>query len=168
MSDAYYRERAARRTRIMWLVIGIAVTVVCLVFSVNRVFWDECTQSFNRSPEAIVRSYVEAIAEGNAEQPRRCWWDDAYFDLESGCSEICIDRILGAPYEIVAVEVGEQSITESNRAKHEVNITISCGPGGEQHSGIILLDSISQNVPWQHWKILQSELGGPLAEPWCR
>lgn len=167
MSDAYFRERAARRTRIAWLVIIAIISVLCIVFSINRIFLDECTQSFRRTPEDIVRSYIEAIAQGNAEQPRRCWWDDAYFDLESGCSEICIERILGTPYEIIAVQVGEEIITETNRAQHEVNVTISCGPGGEQHNGIILLDSIPQNVPWQHWKIIQSEFGGPIGEPWC-
>ncbi len=168
MSDTYYRERAARRTRIIWLVVGAIISVLCIGFSINRIFWDECTQSFDRSPEAVVRSFVEAVAAGNAEQPRRCWWDEAYFDLESGCSEICIERLLGTPFDVEDIQAGEQNLTEANRAHREMAVTISCGPGGEQHSAVILLDSIRQNVPWQHWKILQSDFGGLLAEPWCQ
>lgn len=168
MSDAYYRERAARRSRLIWGIVGIIVAIACIFFAVTRIFWDECTQSFARSPEAVARSYVEAISRGDTEQPRRCWVDQAYFDLETGCSEICISRVAGKPMQVTDVQVSSQELTEDGRAQHRVSITVTCTDQGQGFSGEILLDSIRQNVPWQHWKIIYSTVGGPLSAPWCQ
>lgn len=168
MSDTYYRERAARRTRLIWTVVGIIVTLACLFFAVNRIFWDVCTQSFTRNPEAVARSYIEAISSGDAEQPRRCWVDQAYFDLETGCSEICISRLVGTPMQVKEIEVSPVEITSAGRAQHSVRITVTCEDQKQEFSGEILLDSIRQNVPWQHWKIISSTAGGPLSAPWCQ
>jgi len=168
MSDAYYRERAARRGRIIWLSIGAVLILACLYFSATRIFWDECTQSFQRNPERVVRSYVEAISEGDALQPRRCWVDSAYFNLETGCSEICISRLLGTPFEIQNIEISQAVETETGRAQITATVSVTC-PGEEQpYTGELLLDSIRQNVPWQHWKIIESSFGGPMGELWCQ
>jgi hypothetical protein len=168
MSDTYYRERAARRARIFWMVGGIIFIFACLTFTTYRIFWDECTQSFARDPQAIVLKYVEAIASGNAEQPRRCWIDEKYFDLETGCSEICIQRILNTPYAVQNVQISSPTITTEGRALRTATVSIVCGDSGQTYSGDIILDSIRQNVPWQHWKIIYSEFGGQLSKPWCK
>ena len=168
MSDTFYRERAARRTRITWLVIIIVIGIGCLAFSVNRIFYDECTQSFNRNPEAVVRSYIQAIAKGDAEQTRRCWIDKAYFDLESGCSEICISHILKTQYMVNAINLSPETITGESRANIQAAVALACPGSGEQNTAQVTLDSIRQKVPWQHWKIISSNLGGTLADPWCQ
>jgi hypothetical protein len=168
MSDEYYRQRAARRTRLIWLSIGLVAAVMCLYLAITRIFWDECTQSFQRSPQAITQSYLQAIQQGNQEQPRRCWVDSAFFDLEAGCSEICVERILGTEYLINNISVGEVELTDDGRARQVVEVAVSCPAGGQSYTGALTLDSIRQNVPWQHWKIIHSTVGGPLSSPWCQ
>lgn len=168
MSDEYYRQQAARRTRLIWLVVGLVVAVGCVYLSITRIFWDECTQSFQRSPRAITESYLQAIQDGNPQQPRRCWVDQAYFDLESGCSEICIERVLGTDFQVNTIEISEIELTADGRARRQVQVTVTCPENEQQHTGELTLDSIRQNVPWQHWKIIYSTVGGPLSQPWCQ
>jgi hypothetical protein len=168
MSDTYYRERAARRARITWLVIIVVFSVGCLAFSAYRIFYDECTKSFARNPEAILRSYIQAIANGDAEQARSCWVDNAYFDLESGCSEICISHILKTQYVVNTIDFSTETITSDSRANLQASISLTCPGSSQQHTAQVTLDSIPQKVPWQHWKIISSDLGGTLSEPWCQ
>lgn len=78
MSDEYYRQRAASRTRMIWLVIGLVAAAGCLYLSITRIFWDECTGSFQRSPQAVAESYLQAIQDSDQQQPRRCWVDSAF------------------------------------------------------------------------------------------
>jgi hypothetical protein len=61
MSDEYYRQRAARHGRMMWLIGGALFVVICIVGGFIRAFQDSCTGSFERSPQAVIESYVEAI-----------------------------------------------------------------------------------------------------------
>lgn len=168
MSDEYYRQRAASRTRMIWLVIGLVAAAGCLYLSITRIFWDECTGSFQRSPQAVAESYLQAIQDSDQQQPRRCWVDSAFFDLESGCSEICVERILGTAFQVDDITVGELELTEDGRARRLVTVTVTCPQAGQSHTGELTLDSIRQNVPWQHWKIVNSTVGGPLSAPWCQ
>lgn len=168
MSDEFYRQKAARRTRIIWLVIGLIAAGGCIYFSITRIFWDTCTQSFQRSPQVVAESYVQAIQQGNLEQTRRCWVDLAYFDLETGCSEICLQRVAGTDFQIDFIEISEATLTEDGRAQRQAQVNVTCPESGQQHTGELTLDSIRQNVPWQHWKITYSTVGGPLSEPWCQ
>jgi hypothetical protein len=46
-------------------------------------------------------------------------------------------------------------------------VDLSC-PDGEQHTAEIILDGIDSEVPWRHWKIVRSDFGGPLSDPWCK
>lgn len=166
MSDTFYREQAARRRRRL-LLIGIPfVSLICLAFGVYSALRDTCTGSFERSPEAVIRSYVAAIAQGDPRTAQACWDHLAYLDLESGCSEICLSRLWGTPYALQEVQLS-QPVVESRRARIQAQVEISC-PDGAAHTAAITLDSVSADLPWRHWKIIRSDLGGPLSAPWCK
>lgn len=168
MSDAYYRERAARRARMYWMIGILTAIVICIVTGILRIFRDECTGSFTRQPEAVIASYIEAIQTGDPFGPRRCWVDAEYFSLETGCSEICIERILGTRYEIAEIATSQPIQTTSGRGRITASVTVVCPVSGEQHKGEIILDSIGQALPWRHWKIIMSEFGGPMSALWCQ
>jgi hypothetical protein len=167
MSDTFYREQAARQNRITTLIVIGLATVACLVLFGIRSFQDNCTGSFDRTPESVIASYIEHITNRSAEATRRCWKDEAYFSLETGCSEICISRLFGTSYEIIDLHLEPELINAANRAEILAEVTISC-TDGTQHTGQIVLDGVPRDVPWRHWKIVQSEIGGPLGESWCR
>jgi len=110
MSDAYYQERAARRTRTLLIVGGILVVVVCVVAGIVSLFYDACTKSFDRSPQAVVSAYVDAIRRGDAQIAQECWEHETFYDLEAGCSEICLSRLYGAEYEVAGLEVDSPTV----------------------------------------------------------
>lgn len=168
MSDTYYRQRAGRRTRFWIVIAAIVALVICTILAVVNVFRDTCTNSFDRQPRAVVTSFINAVIRGDDTGVIRCWEHNAYYDLEAGCSEICLSRILGTPYQAVELALSEPYTTEAGRANILATVSIACPGSGEQHSGEILLDSVGGNVPWKHWKIVRSAFGGPLSAPWCK
>src|SRR3990172_6755390 len=120
MSDQYYREQAARRARQLWLAGGgggggggggpglggrgagkvwvgggAAAVVACVALGIVSLYYDSCTGGFDRSPEAVLRSFASSVSEGEAEAAQACWEREAYFDLEAGCSELCLQTVLG-------------------------------------------------------------------------
>jgi len=167
MSDAYYQQQAARRTRRVVLIAIIAVAIVAIIFVFRALFYDACTQSFDREPGSVVLAYVEAVGRADVPAAQECWEHFSYFDLEAGCSEICLSKVYGAQYEVVDLTVGEPTTTPEGRAKLSAQVTIACTEGGETHQAEILLDSVAANLPWRHWGIVHSTFGGTVAEPWC-
>jgi len=167
MTDAYYRERMARRNRWMALIAALILLPVIVYLVGRAIYYDNCTGGFDRSPEAVVRSLLEMIRQGNRNALTRCWDNQAYYDLEAGCSEICLQRVLGAPYEVVEVHVGEPTRTEAGRLRLAVGVTIAC-PGGQRQTGEATLDTVGANLPWRHWKVIHSTLGGSIGQLWCK
>jgi hypothetical protein len=167
MSDTYYRERAARRTR-LWLILGgITAAVVLVVLVARALFYDACTRSFDRSPRSIVSTFVEAVGRGDAAVAQECWEHHAYYDIEAGCSEICLSRVLGTQYQVVDITLDPPYTTPDGRANLRATVSIECAESGEEHTAEILLDSVGGDVPWKHWAIIRSTFGGTVAEPWC-
>jgi len=167
MGENYYRKKAARRNSIIFLSFGIIAVVAFSVYFVRNIYYDTCTQSFVRLPEEVILSYIEAISQGNSTIVQRCWDRDAYFDLQSGCSEICMAHILGTSYQIVEITIEDPFIAANNRSNLHASTTIKCPQNEEIHHGDFLLDSVSSDLPWKHWKIIHSSFGGTVAEPWC-
>jgi hypothetical protein len=168
MSDAYYQERARRRTRVLLVAGALLAVVVCTAAGIASLLYDACTRSFDRSPQAVVSAYVDAVARGDLPVAQECWEHHTYYDLEAGCSEICLARVLGSRYERVDLELGQPSVTPAGRANLLATVSIACTPGGELHTAEILLDSVAGDVPWKHWAIVHSTLGGTVADPWCQ
>ena len=168
MSDTYYLEWAARRARLWWILGGIAAAVVLVSLIIRALLYDACTRSFDRSPRSIVSTFVEAVGRGDAAVAQECWEHHAYYELEAGCSEICLSRALGARYRVVDIALDSPHITPAGRANLQATVFIECADSGEEHTGEILLDSVGGNVPWKHWAIIHSTFGGTLAEPWCK
>ena len=168
MSDSYYQERARRRTRI-WLIVGavaiVAILVVVVIWSLYR---DSCTGSFDRSPTAVVSTFLEAVGRGDAPAAQGCWEHDAYYELEAGCSEICLSKVYGTQFEIVDIAPGEPYTTDEGRANLKAAVTIACTEGADAHTAEILLDSVGSDLPWKHWTIVHSTFGGTIVEPWCK
>jgi hypothetical protein len=168
MSDAFYQERARRRTRRFVVAVALVSLVGCLVAGVLALFYDACTRSFDRSPQAVVQAYVEAVRNGNAPQAQECWEHGAYYDLEAGCSEVCLSRFYGTPFEVRDLAVGTPYTTAAGRANLEASLSIACTGSDEAHTAEILLDSIGSGLPWRHWAIVRSELGGTAVSAWCQ
>jgi hypothetical protein len=168
MSDAYYQERARRRTRRLILAAALLAAVACPVVGVLSLFYDACTGGFDRSPRAVVEVYAAALAQGETLQAQECWEHEAYYDLGAGCSEICISRFSGAGFGVVEINVGQPYATPAGRSNLPVTVTIACAGGGPTHSAEIVLDSVGADLPWRHWAIIHSTLGGTTAEAWCR
>ena len=168
MSDTYYRERAARRARLWWLVGGLAAVIVLAILIIRALFYDACTRSFNRSPRSIVLTFVEAVERGDVAMAQECWERRAYHDLEAGCSEICLSRVLGTQYRVLDMALDSPRATPDGRANLRASVSIECAESGEEHTAEILLDSVGGNVPWKHWAIVRSTFGGTVAEAWCK
>ena len=168
MSDTYYRERAARRARLWWIVGGIAAVIVLGILVTRALFYDACTGSFDRSPRSIVSTFVEAVGRGDAAVAQECWEHHAYYEIEAGGSEICLSRVMGAQYRVVDIALDSPHTTPAGRANLQVTVSIECADSGEEHTAEILLDSVGSNVPWKHWAIIRSTFGGTVAEAWCK
>jgi hypothetical protein len=168
MSDAYYEEQAKRRARRMWILGISAALVLCAVAGVVSALYDACTKSFERSPEAVVSAYLDAVRRGDGEVAQECWEHSVYYALEAGCSEICLSRVLGTQYEVMDVSLGSPYASADNRARLAATVSIVCTEGGERHEAEILLDSVTGNLPWKHWAIINSTFGGTIAQPWCK
>ena len=168
MSDTYYRERAARRARLWWVLGGLAAAVVVVVLVTRALFYDACTRSFDRAPRSIVSTFVEAVGRGDAAVAQECWEHHAYYELEAGCSEICLSRALGAQYRVLDIALDSPRTTPAGRANLQATVSVECAESGEEHTAEILLDSVGGNVPWKHWAIIRSTFGGTVAESWCK
>jgi hypothetical protein len=168
VSDAYYQERARRRARVGLTALAVVVIVLCAVAGVGSLFYDACTKSFDRSPQAVVSAYLEAIGRGDAGIAQECWEHSHYFEIGAGCSEICLARVLGAQYQVVDLTASSPSTTAEGRANLVVTASIACAEGGQGHVAEIVLDSVGSDVPWKHWAIIRSTFGGTVAEPWCK
>ncbi len=167
MSDAYYREQSARRTRMLLLLGVIVLGLGCAAFGVYSVFRDTCTNSFDRQPEAVINSFTTAVVQGDADTAAACWHHLAYLDVTSGCSEICLSRLWGTPYQINDITLNPNMNPPQGRFWWTATVDLSC-PDGEQHTAEIILDGVDREVPWRHWKIVRSDFGGPLSDPWCK
>ena len=167
MSDEYYRQRAARRGRILWLIGGGLLVLICVVAGVIRAYQDSCTGSFERSPQAVIESYAQAITNGDSSQVENCWHHDPFFETETGCSDICLSKVLGNQFEITSIEYGEEITTDDGRLTLDVSVSATCLANNDYHEAEITLDTAAQNYPWRHWHIIYSTLGGTVAEPWC-
>ena len=168
MSDSYYQERARRRTRILWIVGAVVIVAILIGVVIWSLHQDSCTGSFDRSPTAVVSTFLEAVGRGDMPTAQGCWQHDAYYELEAGCSEICLSKVYGAQYEIVDIVPGAPYTTSEGRANLKTLITIACAEGGETHTAEILLDSVGSDLPWKHWTIVHSTFGGTVVEPWCK
>jgi hypothetical protein len=168
MSDAYYQERATRRTRTLLIAIGLVALVACVVGGVASLFYDACTRSFDRSPQAVVSAYAEAVERADQAVAQECWEHETYYDLEAGCSQVCLSRALGAQYDVIDMALGPVHATPGGRANLEVTVSVVCTEGGQEHTAEVLLDSVGGNVPWKHWAIIHSTVGGTVAEAWCK
>jgi hypothetical protein len=168
MSDAYYQEQARRRTRNLIIVIALIAVIACGAFALISLFRDACTGSFDRTPWAVVSAYVEAVARDDLSSAQACWEHETFYELEAGCSEICLSKAAGAGYEVVEIAVAEPVTTPEGRANLAATVTIACPGGAATHSGEMLLDSVGADVPWKHWAIIHSTIGGTIAEPWCQ
>jgi hypothetical protein len=168
MSDAYYQERAMRRTRRLWLVGGIVIALVLILLGARSLLYDACTGSFDRSPRSVVLTYVTAVGQGNAAVAQECWEHNAYYDMEAGCSEICLSRAYGAQFEVTDIDVGGQYLTPDVRTNRVVKVSVRCLESDESHEAEIILDTVGPNLPWKHWQIVESSFGGTVAESWCK
>ena len=168
MSDAYYQERAKRRTR-MYLIVGaIAVAILLVTFAVLSLFRDSCTRGFDRTPAAIVSAFLDAVGRGDVPAAQECWRHEVYYELEAGCSEICLSKVYGAQFRVSELSLGEADTTPEGRANMQATVTIACTASDETHTAEITLDSVGSNLPWRHWEIIHSTFGGTIVEPWCK
>ncbi len=167
MSDTYYRQQAARRSRLIAIAAVAVLVLACLAFGVYSAFNDTCTGGFDRSPETVITSYVLAVTRGDPDAAAACWHHLEYMNVESGCSEICLSRLWGTPYQLEGMQLAAIETNTEGRARILAQVSISC-PDGAQHTGELTLDGVASNVPWRHWKIVESTFGGPLSEPWCK
>ncbi len=167
MSDQYYQVRAQRQRRIIIITLILVVVVLCSAVTFWTFYYDDCTGSLNRDPVQVARSYLNGLQQGNITQVRKCWRLDPYYNVNSGCSEICLSRVAGHPYEIQTLTAGEPHINQNNRAVIDVTITIACPNTNQSHTGILRMDTIKADAPWKHWSVISSTIGGTYLEPWC-
>lgn len=165
--DEHYQARASRQRRILVIVGVLVVMAACAFFAINNTFYDRCTASFNRDPQAVVSSYLDAISKGDLNRVQNCWVRANYFDINSGCSELCLSRVLGTAYAIKKVDVGQPVTAENGRGTIQAGVTVTC-PGGADASGEITLDAVAGGVPWKHWRVARSTIGGSATQPWCK
>lgn len=168
MSDEYYAQRARRRTRLYLALVGVAVLALLAFLGFRALYHDACTGSYDRSPRSVVLAYVHAVGQGNLPAAQGCWQHDAYYQLDAGCSEICLSRAAGAQFQISEVTLDTPSTTPQGRANLKATVTIACTQGGAAHTGEIVLDSVVSNLPWKHWSIVHSAFGGTAVAAWCK
>lgn len=167
MSDQQFEARAGRQRRLLLLILGLALVTACAFFTVRITFYDLCTRSFDRSAEAVARSYAEAVAAGDYSRIENCWVRDQYFSVDAGCSEICLSHASGKQFTVTGMRVGEERTGESGRRILDVQVNAAC-PGGAPVAGVLVLDALSGQVPWRHWRVNESTVGGSVASPWCQ
>ena len=168
MSDEFYREQATRRARIWWLMGSLVISIICLYAGFVSLFRDDCSKSYNRSPEAVISAYMDAIKRGDIEHAQACWEHEAYYELESGCSEMCLSRASGMQFSVENIKIADPITTPDGRANILLSVMVNCAENGEAFTGEITLDGVGQDIPWRHWKIISSTFGGTAVEAWCQ
>lgn len=164
-SDQYFAQRASRQRRMLILAGLLVLLLLCGLLAVRNAFYDRCTASFDRSADSVIQSYLGAIRAGDLPRVQSCWDRAQYYEIEAGCSEICLSRLMGMQFDVAEVSAGapEQA---AGRARMDVAVSLVC-PDGSAHSGTLVLDAVGGDVPWKHWRVLQSEVGGSPAQRWC-
>jgi hypothetical protein len=168
MDENYYRRKTTRRNLIIIGAIAVAILIFLGTRMIRDAYYDTCTESFERAPESIIHSYIQSITDNNYVAMSRCWEPEMFYDLGTGCSQICLERIMGTVYTLDEVSLEDSITTPEGRMNIPVMVRITCPGSGDQYTASILLDSIRQDWEWKHWKIIQSDFGGPIAEPWCQ
>lgn len=168
MSDAEFIERNRKRTRMITAVGGGILAVALIFFLVRAVFNDTCTNSFDREPQSVIQSFVKSVSSQNLMQAMNCWNKNDYYSLDTGCSEICLQRMLGTPFQIGKLTIGEVATNSAGRDQIKVEISGLCADEKTQETGEIILDTANVKLPWSHWKIVRSSFGGSVGEPWCK
>jgi hypothetical protein len=164
--QAYQRKASKQRKRIILSIIALVV-IGCAAFTVSNTFYDRCTRSFNRQPEVVLSSYLDAVSQGDLDRVENCWERNAYFDLNSGCSEICISRLMGTKYQVTGAAVGQPTAGENGRSSLKASAKAVC-QNGETVTGEAVLDAVAGQIPWKHWRIIRSSIGGSSAALWCQ
>jgi hypothetical protein len=167
MSDEFYRQQAARRARRIWLGAGVLAVIACGLFGLFNLFFDSCTRSFERDPQAVVRQYAASISAGEEGRARDCWQHDPYYDQQAGCSQACLANLFGKPFAITGLTLQDVRQTQDGKLNLPVRVEVQCTQTGEEQSAEIILETIAQKAPWKHWQIISSTLGGKLIDPWC-
>ena len=108
----------------------------------------------------LVAAYVQAISDADTARAQACWDHGAYYDLSNGCSEICLQRVMGSQLELVSLSVKQASTPVPKRQRRDVRLTVRCADTGAEYQTIITLDAVARDVPWRHWFIVHSDLGG--------
>lgn len=168
MTDEFYRQQAARRGRMYWLIAGVLLVMACGVFGAYRAYHDSCTGSFDRSKESVIQSYTLAVIQGNESVVANCWQHDPFLETNTGCSEICVSKVYGSQFDLIEIDYGEAYSSPDGRLNMDVELTAVCVDSDQEYSAEIILDTVEQNYPWKHWHIVYSSLGGTVTEPWCK
>jgi len=168
MSDVHYQQQAARRARLLWIAAALIIALSLGALLVRALFRDTCTECFARDPRSVVSSFAQAVTGSDWDRVSACWERTAFYSLDAGCSEVCLSRLLGMPYELVGISLGEPYHTDAGRTRLLATVTVRCVASGEEETGDLLLDTVGANLPWRHWKIVESTFGGPLSDPWCQ
>ncbi len=167
MSDTTYQKKWSRRLRLIFLVGGLILTAACLITGVLSVFHDSCTNSFERAPEAVLRAYVDAVNRVDPITIVNCWSHNAFYEINRGCNEMCLQKVIGASFQILQVNISQPLRAEDGREKIRASMIVGCADSQEQHIAEVLLDTRNSALPWAHWKIVESNFGGEVGSPWC-
>jgi len=168
MSDTYYRERAAQRNRRYIIAAVVVLTIGCVAFSIFNVFRDDCTGSIERAPDSIVDTYLQALPAGDVDAAVRCWEHNVFYETDVGCSELCLTRFFGNGFQVTEVELSSPVMNDDGRTVINAQVTIICSESETPVAGTLELETVGAELPWRHWKIVHSEIGGTFAEPWCQ
>lgn len=166
MTDSKYQNNWKRRARMFALVAAIGLMVACVVFATVSVFRDSCTGSYDRSPELVIKSFADAIQRTDPVTIVNCWDHNKFYELNTGCTEICLEHILGTPLNIVGTQISDV-FQQDGRDRIRASVIVNCPDSNEQHTAEILLDTRNSSLPWAHWKIIQSNYGGEMGNTWC-
>jgi hypothetical protein len=167
MVQRQYLKRETAQLR-MILLLGLALAAVGLaLFLGASFFYDGCTGSFERSAEAVVNSYLGAVQSRDLSRVERCWVKSAYTDLQSGCSATCLAQAAGGQYQVKNIDMGELSAAVGSRSNMSAVVTVTC-QNGKELTGKIVLDTSAATLPWRHWRVQQSTIGGTAAQAWCK
>jgi hypothetical protein len=168
MSDEYYAQRARRRGRLYFALAGVAALILLAFLGIRALRYDACTRSYDRSPRSIVGVYANALVQGNLPAAQNCWERNAYYQLDAGCSEICLSRIAAGLFQVTGVALDTPYTTAQGRANLKATVSVTCAQEGATYTGEIVLDSVASNLPWRHWTIVHSTFGGTIAGAWCK
>jgi hypothetical protein len=166
MSDSKYQTMWKRRVKMIALIAGVGLMLGCLVFGTLSVFRDSCTGSYDRSPELVLKSFTSAIQKTDPVTIINCWDHNKFYELTTGCTEVCLERVLGVPLNVIETQISDV-FQQDGRDRIRASMIVSCPNSDQQHTAELLLDTRKANLPWAHWKIIQSNYGGEMGNSWC-